>query len=675
VHMRRLLSFVIAFLLAASTVQLSLLTPAYASSGSSAPYSGVVTEGAPTVPPQATQPQPANWLYSSNVNIFAGDTGTVCKSSTGAGIPCIQNEPTIAENLQDPLNVAAGSHVYFQPGCKLTDGWAATYRSLDGGTTWSEGCIPSGGSLAAFGASGDAVVRSGPGLHQMYYSGIAFSRTTTGAGTRGTTWVTMSTDGGLTYQDPTITALGSSLVFNDKSWLAVDTNAGSPGLGNVYQSYTDFVGTISPIKFVQCLAPCNTPVLPFTASITISDPTNLGLQDNQGSSVSVTPTGRVIVVWENYDQPSYRGAYCDAATLNCALPINWVQIGVIAPLTLASQTDGHCPLPGLQYRCSGFPALSTDPSRAGNAYMVYTEFNVAKGQADVKFVRSTNGGVTWSAPVILNDDTGFPHQHIFPAISTAPNGDIGAAWFDTRLSPTQIVTATLQDVFTAKSTDGGVTWEPNQRATDVSSNPSAGSPFTNGAFYGDYNDVTLSQSCNGPAGMVDIHPVWTDNRRTSTGLQDIFSVLGTQSVQCAVPPSLTTTLSQTSIAAGGSVADTATLANLNAPTGTITFFFSSTNTCPNAGATQVGAPVTVTGNGAYTSGLQTFPIAGTFYWYAVYSGDANNHGLTSACEPLTVRGGTPIPEFGAPAILMAAIGMLGVAVLARKHRMSLATQA
>jgi hypothetical protein len=142
-----------------------------------------------------------------------------------------------------------------------------------------------------------------------------------------------------------------------------------------------------------------------------------------------------------------------------------------------------------------------------------------------------------------------------------------------------------------------------------------------------------------------------------------------------VPPSLTTTLSQTSIAAGGSVTDTATLANLNSPTGTITFFFSSTNTCPNAGATMVGGPVTVTGNGAYNSASHTFSTAGTFYWYAVYSGDANNPGLTSACEPLTVRGGTPIPEFGAPAMLMAAIGLLGVAVLARKHRMSLTTQA
>jgi hypothetical protein len=142
-----------------------------------------------------------------------------------------------------------------------------------------------------------------------------------------------------------------------------------------------------------------------------------------------------------------------------------------------------------------------------------------------------------------------------------------------------------------------------------------------------------------------------------------------------IPPTVFTTLSQTSIAAGGSVTDTATLANLITPTGTVTFFFSSTNTCPNAGATQVGAAVTVTGNGAYNSASHTFSTAGTFYWYAVYGGDANNHALTSACEPLTVRAGVGVPEFGSSAMLIAAIGLLGVAVLARKYRVSPTLQA
>jgi len=137
-------------------------------------------------------------------------------------------------------------------------------------------------------------------------------------------------------------------------------------------------------------------------------------------------------------------------------------------------------------------------------------------------------------------------------------------------------------------------------------------------------------------------------------------------------PSLTTQLSQTSITTGNSVSDSAILANVGAQAGgSITFFVSNTNSCPTETATQVGSPVTVSGPNTYNSILKTFSAAGTYYWYAHYSGDGNNKALTSACEPLTVTGGgTGVPEFGAPAMLIAALALLGVAVLTRKFRVS-----
>jgi len=141
-------------------------------------------------------------------------------------------------------------------------------------------------------------------------------------------------------------------------------------------------------------------------------------------------------------------------------------------------------------------------------------------------------------------------------------------------------------------------------------------------------------------------------------------------------PTLTTALQPSTISAGGSTFDTATLTNLNSPTGTISFYVSSTNSCPSDGASLVGSPVTVSGNGAYNSASPTFSTTGTYYWYAVYSGDSNNKALTSACEPLTVGGSSNgVPEFGAPTVLMAAIGLLGVAMLSRKFRVQPAIHA
>jgi len=116
---------------------------------------------------------------------------------------------------------------------------------------------------------------------------------------------------------------------------------------------------------------------------------------------------------------------------------------------------------------------------------------------------------------------------------------------------------------------------------------------------------------------------------------------------CASPfikTSLGTSLSSSSIAAGGSVTDRATLSGGIAPAGNVAFFYSTSNSCPNAGATQIGTPVAVSDNGAYTSASQTFPTAGTYYVYAVYSGDGTNNGATSACEPLVV--GSTAPALG-----------------------------
>jgi hypothetical protein len=139
---------------------------------------------------------------------------------------------------------------------------------------------------------------------------------------------------------------------------------------------------------------------------------------------------------------------------------------------------------------------------------------------------------------------------------------------------------------------------------------------------------------------------------------------------CAVPPTLTTQLSSTTISAGSSVTDQATLANFNSPTGTVSFFFSTTNSCPSANAIQVGTPVTVSGNGVYSSASQTFSTAGTYYWYAVYSGDSNNKGMTSACEPLTVLTTTTAPEFPFPFLIISAVAFLGLAVLLRARRIT-----
>ena len=104
----------------------------------------------------------------------------------------------------------------------------------------------------------------------------------------------------------------------------------------------------------------------------------------------------------------------------------------------------------------------------------------ANNGTDVMFVRSTNGGQSFSAPHRINDDP-INHNkwHWFGTLSVAPNGRIDSVWLDTRNASNN----TDSQLFYSYSTDGGNTWSPNV-AVSNSFNPFLGYP--NQSKMGDY---------------------------------------------------------------------------------------------------------------------------------------------------------------------------------------------
>jgi hypothetical protein len=99
---------------------------------------------------------------------------------------------------------------------------------------------------------------------------------------------------------------------------------------------------------------------------------------------------------------------------------------------------------------------------------------------DVMFVRSTDGGQTFSAPHRINDDP-INHNkwHWLGSLSIAPNGRIDAVWLDTRNASNN----TDSQLFYSFSTDGGNTWSANVSVSN-SFNPFLGYPNQN--KMGDY---------------------------------------------------------------------------------------------------------------------------------------------------------------------------------------------
>ncbi len=94
--------------------------------------------------------------------------------------------------------------------------------------------------------------------------------------------------------------------------------------------------------------------------------------------------------------------------------------------------------------------------------------------------------------------------------------------------------------------------------------------------------------------------------------------------------------------AGGTATARGTITSATSTaSGSIVYTVYSDSAC-TAVLTATGNPSTktVTNRSAGTSAKITIPVAGTVYWRAVYGGDANNEGESSACVELTVTGGS-----------------------------------
>ena len=105
-----------------------------------------------------------------------------------------------------------------------------------------------------------------------------------------------------------------------------------------------------------------------------------------------------------------------------------------------------------------------------------------------------------------------------------------------------------------------------------------------------------------------------------------------ESVVVGVGSTTLTTIASPSVAVGGSISDSATLAGGVNPVGTITFNLFGPNNATCSGAPISSSSATVSGNGTYPSGSFTTTTAGTYRWAATYGGDANNAPATSPCN-------------------------------------------
>lgn len=97
----------------------------------------------------------------------------------------------------------------------------------------------------------------------------------------------------------------------------------------------------------------------------------------------------------------------------------------------------------------------------GNIYISY-RYSDTNSNADIYFVKSTNGGSTFSVPVLVNDSSAVPQQ-IYPSCAVDSSGQyVYIAYQDGRNPQFD------SDVYFARSTDGGASFLPAVRVNDDS---------------------------------------------------------------------------------------------------------------------------------------------------------------------------------------------------------------
>ncbi len=404
------------------------------------------------------------------------------------------NEPHIAVNPMNPMNLVAGSNDYSSP---KSDTWCGYYWSFDGGKRWETNLIPgypSGpvSALTGFEAAGDPVVAAGPD-GEFYFAGIAFKRSIPAVGRASSIFVAKSTDGGRTFGQVTMVAQSLTAgTFHDKEWITVDQSDG-PGRGNVYCVWAMFQPYGSQMVFSKSEDGGRTWQRPPRV---LSDILSLEFQ-LQGAQIVVDNDGVVHITWIDFEGLQHRYVRSTDQGDSFSDPVD---IGSVAPIPYE--------LPNGDYRTPTLPALAVDNTEGpydGSLYLTWNDYG--NGTADILMIYSHDGGGTWYDAVLVNDDgEDSEADQFFPSITVAGNGTVCISFYDRRDDPNN----TLLMIYHAQSVDGGDSFLPNIPVTDVQFDGNAaggrrkGGVFSGTPFMGDYTGSAASDGF--------VVSIWCDTR-------------------------------------------------------------------------------------------------------------------------------------------------------------------
>ena len=212
--------------------------------------------------------------------------------------------------------------------------------------------------------------------------------------------------------------------------------------------------------------------------------------------------------------------------------ITWTPFTVAA--TPIENPNGY--FPPTNFRDGIIENFAASPTFPGHVYLTYENWDPVANHFDVFFTQSTDGGLTWSAPSLVNDDGAPSTDQFQPSVAAGPGGAVAVAFYDRRepcpsdpsIIPAHVgaantcINVSLQPYKDSGTAAGAVpvggnvrvsqfAWDPDQPAQKVdgiSQYPCAGhiDPCPTGrGFIGDYFGLAISNS--NIYTLVRLHPL------------------------------------------------------------------------------------------------------------------------------------------------------------------------
>jgi BNR repeat-like domain len=396
-------------------------------------------------------------------------------------------EPFVAVNPRNAANVVG---VFQQD--RWSNGGArglVTAASFDGGATWTRTFQPFSkcSGNGDYDRASDPWVSFGPDGRAYQVSLSASADLTLSAILAST-----STDGGLTWAPPVTIQRDLSpnrFVFNDKESVTADPH--TPGTAYVVWDRSRFPSDSSQNPGTSRA---------FRGDPTFSKTTNGGatwsiprdiMPQNQniatiGNQLVVLPNGTLVDVYVYFKGVGGPNQSLEGVQRSTDGGATWSKPIEITNNTVTRVVD---PETGVPLRTGsdiggGLPDIATDP-RTGALYVVFEDNRFSGGaHNDIALSKSMDGGLTWSAPVKVNQTTGGATAFT-PSVDVLPNGTVAVTYYDWRNNTPAAGLPT--DEFVAVSSNGGTTFT-EQRVTPTSFDVE-NAPVARGYFLGDYEGL------------------------------------------------------------------------------------------------------------------------------------------------------------------------------------------